>query len=73
MKYLDSDARFNALLEEMIVRGSPPDRRKSKQAASSGYSGTRTPSRTSEGASPKRGRVSRVSKASNVPKTPRSR
>ncbi len=65
MKHPDSDARFNALLEEMIVRRSPPDRRKSRRAASSGYNGTRTPSHTSEGASPKRGRVSRVSKASS--------
>ena len=73
MEHPDSDARFNALLEEMIVRGSPPDRRKSKWVVSSGYSGTRTPSRTSEGASPKRGRASRVSKASSAPKTPRSR
>ena len=43
--------RFRALFEAMVVRGSPPDRRKSKRAASGGCSDTQTPSRTSEGVS----------------------
>lgn len=43
--------RFNTLLREMVVRGSPPHRRKSARATSCDSSGTRTPSHTSEGAS----------------------
>ena len=69
----DAIARFNALLHEMVVKGSPPDRRKSSRAASAGCSDTQTPSRTSEGASPKRGRASRESTTSDAPKTPRAR
>ena len=65
--------RFWALFDAMIVRGSPPDRRRSKQAASAGCSGTQTPSRTSEGASGIRERESRGSKASTAPKTPQGR
>ena len=53
----DSTARFNALFDALVVRGSPPDRRKSRKDSRADCSGTRTPSRTSQGASRKRGRV----------------
>ena len=48
-----SDARFKALFEEMVVRGSPPDRQKSRKDSAADCSGTQTPSRTSQGASEK--------------------
>ena len=65
--------RFEALLREMVVKGSPPDRRKSSRTASADCSDTQTPSRTSEGVSGKRERESPGSTASTAPKTPRSR
>ena len=51
--------RFDALLEAMVVRGRPPDRRKSKKAVSFGCTDTQTPSRTSKDASGKHEHESR--------------
>ena len=65
--------RFDALFEAMVLRGSPPDRRKSLRAASDDCSDTQTPSRISEGVSGTRERASHESTASTAPKSPRSR
>ena len=64
--------RFNALLENAIFKGSPPDRRKSHRSDHDDYSDTQTPSYTSKGAASKRGRASRGSKVSSVPKSSQS-
>ena len=55
--------RFNALLHAMVVNGSPPDRKTSKQADSGDCSESQTPSRTFKGSTLKRGRASREQKA----------
>ena len=64
--------RFETLLSAM-ARRRPANDQTSAQGSASYCSDTQTPSRTSEDASGKRGRASRESTASTVPKTPRSR
>ena len=53
---------LQAFLDAML-KAPPSGRRKSPRAAAGGCSGTQTPSRTSQGASRKRERGSRGSKA----------
>ena len=61
--------RFNALLEAMIVRGSPPDRRKSKKDPSADCNDTQTPSHISKDASEKHEHEFPESKASSGTKS----
>ena len=68
-----AQARFDALLNAMVVRGSPPDRRRSRRDASGGCSDTQTPSRTSADVSARRERGYRESTASAAPKSPQGR
>ena len=69
---LDNLRRFNRLLEAMILRGSPPDRRKSKRDPSADCSDTQTPSHTSKDVSEKHEHESLGSRASGEPRNPQA-
>lgn len=60
--------RFNFLVD-LMSRGSLSDQQKSGKAHDDDCSDTQTPSRISQGTSPRRERESRVSKASVSPRT----
>lgn len=62
-------ARFHDLMDRML-RSSTPSPKMSSRDACAGYSGTRTPSRTSEDASRKRRRASHGLSSSDAPRTP---
>ena len=64
--------RFDMLFKAMVVNGSPPDRRKSREDCHGDDSDTRTPSRTSKGGASTHGGASRGLTASSGPKSSQS-